>query len=124
MHLLLLGIALFSTPLGCGMAPEPTVVQVAEVTTKAACGMCQYHLDGAHTCFWAVTVDGQKWPVNNMDGVQPPEDHDAHGSDGMCVMERDVVVAGRIKGGVFTASKFDLQPAENVGEHRAHDHVH
>ncbi len=113
--LLLAGLALGAV--GCNSSTA-----VPEQTATVACGMCRFHMEGARSCFWAVELDGQHYAVV---GANTP-DHDSHGPDGMCVMDRQAVVAGRLKRGQFLADKFELLPAQGVDPSAApaHEHVH
>lgn len=104
--------------MGCNTARA-----VPEQEATVACGMCRFHMEGATSCFWAVELEGQHYAVV---GANQP-DHDSHGADGMCVMDRRAVVAGEIKRDKFIASRFELIPAKGVtpgSEAPAHDHAH
>lgn len=87
-----------------------TSTVVPEHTAKVGCGLCRFFIPDSRGCYWAIELDGQHYPVV---GANPP-DHDSHGPDGMCVMDRRAVVAGRVKRGQFIAEKFELLPAEGV----------
>lgn len=96
-------------------------VEVPEQQAKVACGLCRFHMEGARSCHWAIELGAERYPVV---GADTPG-HDSHGPDGMCVMDRQAVVAGRIKRGQFLASKFELLPAEGVDPSAAppaHEH--
>ena len=97
-------------------------VAVARQEAKVACGMCRFHIPGSQSCYWAVELDGKPYAVV---GADTP-DHDSHGPDGMCVMDRRAVVAGKIKRDQFIAETFELLPAEGVDPNATpvHDHVH
>ena len=103
------------------VACEPSV-DVPEQRATVACGMCRFHMQGASSCFWAVELEGEHYAVV---GADTPG-HDSHGPDGMCVMNREAVVAGRIKRGQLLATKFELLPAGEVDPHAhpAHEHTH
>ncbi|MEN0062555.1 MAG: DUF6370 family protein [Myxococcota bacterium] len=87
-----------------------TVTTVPEQEATVGCGLCRFHLPEVRGCYWAIELDGQHYPVV---GADTP-DHESHGPDGMCVMDRRAVVSGRIKRGQFIAEKFDLLPAKGV----------
>lgn len=91
--------------LGCSSSTE-----VPEQEATVACGLCRFHMEGATSCFWAVELNGEHYPVV---GANQP-DHDSHGPDGMCVMDRRAVVAGELKRGQFIARRFELIPAEGI----------
>ena len=104
--------------LGCS-----TSTAVPEQEATVGCGLCRFRMEGARSCFWAVELGGKHYSVV---GANQP-DHDSHGPEGMCVMDRKAVVAGRIKRDQFLASKFELLPAENVeagAQPMEHDHGH
>ena len=83
---------------------------VPEHVAKVGCGLCRFQIPGSTSCYWAIELEGQHYPVV---GANQP-DHESHGPDGMCVMDRQARVAGRIKRGQFIASTFELIPAEGV----------
>ncbi|MEM6925325.1 MAG: DUF6370 family protein [Myxococcota bacterium] len=102
---LLLLACLAATSVGCSGGTA-----VPEQVATVGCGMCKFHLPDSRGCYWAIQLDGVAMPVV---GAHTP-DHEAHGPDGMCVMERKARVAGRIKRGQFLADTFELLPAEGV----------
>jgi len=88
---------------------------------KVACGLCRFHVPESSGCYWAIELEGEHFPVV---GADTP-DHESHGPDGMCVMDRRAVVSGRIKRGQFLADQFSLLPAEGLDMEAApptHDH--
>ncbi len=87
-----------------------TATPVPEQAAKVGCGLCRFRMEGSRSCFWAIELDGEHYPVV---GANQP-DHESHAPDGMCVIDREAVVAGRIERGQFLATKFELRPAENV----------
>ncbi len=113
---ILLLASLTATIFGCS-----SVREVPEQVATVGCGMCRFHLPDSRGCYWAIEIEGQAMPVV---GAHTP-DHEAHGPDGMCVMDRKARVAGRIKRGQFLADQFELLPAAGVDPNAApaaHDH--
>ena len=93
---------------------------VPEQTARVGCGLCRFRMPGATGCFWAVELGGHHHAV-----VGPtPQDHDSHGPVGMCVMDREAVVAGRIKRGQFLATKFELIDTEASASQPVVPHTH
>lgn len=91
----------------------------------AACGMCQFGENAAYGCHWSIAWEGEHYPVN---GPTPSDaEHDAHGEEGMCSVERRARVSGVIRGDRFLADSFELLPFDPSLPQRAaggHDHVH
>jgi len=110
--------ALAATVTGCAGATT-----VPSQIAKVGCGMCRFHIPDSRSCYWAIELEGEPYPVV---GADVP-DHDSHGPDGMCVMDREARVAGRLKRGQFFADEFELLPAQGVdweATPAAHDHAH
>lgn len=108
---------------GCSLLSPPAPShQVVDQTLSAACGTCQFKLAGARGCFWAVAVGDQVFPLDG----PVPEDHQAHGPDGMCVQPRSAVVSGQVVHGQFQATRFELLPVDPArdGVGLAHEHSH
>lgn len=97
-----------------------TPVQDRELTV--ACGMCRFQMEGAHRCHWAAEIDGRQVPVT---GPGVPLDHDSHGPEGMCVVERRAKVDGTLYSDKLMADRFELLPYEGpTADVEPHDHVH
>ncbi len=111
--LLLLPLLLLALT-GCNRAEKP--VQLTDATVTVGCAMCQFEVEGAKGCFWAVDIGDTAYPV---DGTLP-HDHNSHAADGMCNMKRKAVVDGELKNGQFVATRFELVPAEGVPAAPAH----
>lgn len=71
---------------------------------ETSCGECNFGMTGDE-CDLAVIIDGKKYFV---EGSAIDEHGDAHAEDGLCTVVRKAKVTGRIKGGVFVASSFEL----------------
>ncbi|HHO51022.1 MAG TPA: hypothetical protein ENK18_09165 [Deltaproteobacteria bacterium] len=87
-----------------------STVEVPRQEATVACGLCRFHIEGSRGCYWAIELQGERYPVV---GANTPG-HDSHGPEGMCVVDRRAVVEGRIKRGQFLASSFELLPAEGI----------
>ena len=113
MPLLLLAWTLL---VGCGDPPVP----VEEQVVPAACGTCVFQEPTAAGCYWAVRIDGEIYPV--VGDVTPG--HEAHQPGGMCTMEREARVAGRIEHDRLYPTTFELLPADEIpeGPPPAHEH--
>lgn len=113
---LLLGLIFAS---GCSWL---TGERLERETVTAACGMCRFH-EEARGCYWAIQWEGEVYPVNG----PTPQDHEAHGPEGMCVMDRKAIVTGNLRSGQFFADAFELlpvQPGEAPAEGAVHQHEH
>ena len=76
-------------------------------TVEAGCATCIFHMEGVAGCKLAVRIDGKPYLVAGSD----IDDHgDAHAGDGLCNAARNAVVEGKIDGGRFVATRFELQP--------------
>jgi hypothetical protein len=71
---------------------------------ETSCGECNFQMTGDE-CDLAVKIDGKYYFV---EGSAIHEHGDAHAEDGLCTVVREAKVTGRIKGGVFVASSFEL----------------
>ena len=108
-----------ATIVGCNRLVGETLVP--EQRAIVGCGLCRFRIPESRSCYWAIELDGQHYPVV---GANQP-DHDSHGPEGMCVMERTAIVEGKLKRGQFIASRFELLPAEGVDSSAApvpHEH--
>lgn len=79
-------------------------------TVPVACAMCIFEMPGVRGCLWAVQIDDQYYLAEG----NLPKNHDAHGPEGMCTMEREAVVDGTLVHGKFIATRFDLRPVGSV----------
>jgi hypothetical protein len=110
----LLGLA------ACSMIRGTTLEQE---TVRAACGMCIFGQSSNHGCYWAIEWDGEYYPVNG----ETPIDHESHGPEGMCIIPRQAVVTGLIRGGQLLADDFELLPVnpnDLPAQPRIHQHQH
>ncbi len=96
--LLFLGIALSSQT-------TPQKTQVVE----AACGQCQFKMQGKKGCDLAVRINGKSYFV---EGTNIDDHGDAHSTEGFCNAVRKAEVSGEVKDGKFVATSFKLLPAE------------
>ena len=102
---------------GCGGSDEQVVSAVIDV----ACGNCIYGMEGAEGCPWAAELDGEH--IYIMGAV--PQDHNSHGLDGICIMERQARVEGVVREGNLVVAELELIPAENVPTTMPeHNHEH
>jgi len=93
-----------STMFGCRSEPA---TRLQGETVQAACAMCIFKMEGVRACLWAVRIENQYYLAEG----NLPKQHDAHGPEGMCTMEREAVVDGELIHGKFVATRFDLKPA-------------
>jgi hypothetical protein len=117
----LVPIALLSLWAGCqpGTSDESAAVQSErgkeesavthiEQRVEAACGQCQFDLQG-QGCDLAVRIDGKAYYV---EGTNIDDHGDAHAQDGFCNAIREAEVEGDIKDGRFVVQSFTLVPEE------------
>lgn len=77
---------------------------------RAACAMCIFKMKGVRACQWAVEIEGKFYLADG----NIPKNHENHSPTGMCNMARYAVVDGKLIGGRFVATRFDLEPPEEV----------
>ena len=77
---------------------------------RAACAMCIFKMEGVRACMWAVEIDGKFYLADG----NLPKNHENHAPTGMCNMARYATVDGKLVGGRFVATRFDLEPAESA----------
>jgi hypothetical protein len=108
-----------SATLGCHSEPGR---RLQGETVRAGCAMCIFKMEGVRACLWAVQIENQYYLAEG----KLPKQHDAHGPEGMCTMEREAVVDGELIHGKFIATRFDLKPALHVPGRapRASTHQH
>ena len=82
-------------------ATAPETVSAKEMTTEVACGACIYEMPGVTGCPLAAKIDGKPMLVT---GVSI----NAHGL-GLCRKAKEAVVAGRVEGDKFVATKVDVK---------------
>ncbi len=86
---------------------QQTVAAVSQDQTmvvEAACGTCQFGLDG-DDCELAVRFEGTAYFV---DGTSIDDHGDAHATDGFCNTIRPASVQGVVENGRFLAASFAL----------------
>lgn len=117
-----LQLAAFGAWLGLGLGCDTIFgVTVPEQVVPAACGLCIFGQPSPAGCYWAVQLDGVTYPVN----ARTPEDHDAHGPEGMCTLPREARVAGKLRNGQLFADHFELLPLDpNAPKPSAPPHAH
>ena len=98
--ILVAGIALLSA---CATTSNQNKEEFTRVV-DAACGECKFDMTG-ESCDLAVKIDDKFYFV---EGSAIDEHGDAHAADGMCTAVRKAKVTGRIKGGIFVTSSFEL----------------
>jgi hypothetical protein len=94
-------------PQGETEAAERELVVAQPLVVEAACGECQFELEG-DGCDLAVRIDGQGYFVQ---GTSIDEHGDAHADDGFCNAIREARVTGHVEGQAFVADSFELLPA-------------
>ena len=106
-------LAVLVITLGCRAEPG---TRISGQTLPVACAMCIFEMEGVRACLWAVEIDKQYYLAEG----NLPKNHDAHGPEGMCTMQREAVVDGELIHGKFIAKRFDLRPVVGVpGQTRA-----
>ncbi len=75
---------------------------VAARIVEAGCASCIFDMQGVEGCTLAVKIDGKPYLVTGADV-------DAHGA-GLCSSAKKAKVVGKIEGGKFVATSFELQP--------------
>lgn len=76
---------------------------------EAACGQCQFEMQGKKGCDLAVRIDGKSYFV---EGTKIDDHGDAHSQEGFCNAVRKAEVTGEVKGEKFVATSFKVLPAE------------
>ena len=76
---------------------------------EAACGQCQFEMQGKKGCDLAVRIDGKSYFV---EGTKIDDHGDAHSKEGFCNAVRKAEVTGEVKGEKFVATSFKVLPAE------------
>lgn len=87
-------------------ASAQTAVPVKNRIVEAACGECQFHMQGKG-CQLAVLIDNKPYFV---DGTSIDNHGDAHSKDGFCNATRKAKVSGQIVDNRFVATSFKLLP--------------
>jgi len=82
--------------------------QIRNQVVEASCGQCQMSMTEPG-CDLAVRIDGAPYFV---EGAGIDDFGDAHAADGMCNAVRQARVSGRIEGGRFHATQFDVLPVD------------
>ncbi len=83
-------------------APPSAGLNVSqERTVEVACASCIYHIPGVKGCKLAATIDGKPMLVT---GVRV----NAH-KLGLCSQAKKAVVAGKVDGDNFVATKFEVK---------------
>ena len=76
---------------------------------EAACGQCQFNMQGKKGCDLAVRINGKSYFV---EGTKIDDHGDAHSQEGFCNAVRKAEVTGEVKGEKFVATSFKVLPAE------------
>ena len=106
-------VAALVLTLGCRSEPA---TRLSGETVRVGCAMCIFKMPGVRACLWAVEIQNQYYLAEG----NLPKNHDSHGPEGMCTMEREAVVDGELRHGKFFATRFDLKPPVVVpGQNRA-----
>ncbi len=72
-----------------------------ERTVEVACASCIYHMPGVASCELAATIDGKPMLVTGLSV-------NAH-TLGLCSNAKEAVVAGKVDGDNFVATKFEVK---------------
>ena len=108
--LIFLMMILFSSALFAQTATEAnSEKKLVKKIVKAACGKCQYHMNGIKNCCLAVEVDGKKYLV---EGSKMDDHGDPHKKGGLCRTVREAEVSGTIEDNKFLAYDFKLLPMD------------
>ncbi len=83
-------------------------IEVVNQVVETSCGECNFELEGSD-CDLAIRIDGKAYFV---DGFAIDDFGDAHAGDGLCNSVRQARVTGRIEGGRFIATAFELLPEQ------------
>ncbi len=111
-------VALATLP-ACGSGS----VEVEDRVVEAACGLCQFEMEGRSDCYWAIRIEGKEFMVRG-DVLPTDDEHDAHDDEGMCAVTRNAVVSGTLYESYFLATKFELQPVPEGTTPTPHEHSH
>lgn len=84
-------------------------VELNHQKVQAACSKCVYHT--SKHCGLAVEIDGKIYEV---EGSNLKDHGNPHKKDGMCRIERDAEVSGKIEDGKFIAYEFELLPMDKT----------
>ncbi|MGZ5189215.1 MAG: DUF6370 family protein [Kaistella sp.] len=76
---------------------------------EAACGQCQFEMQGKKGCDLAVRIDGKSYFV---EGTKIDDHGDAHSQEGFCNAVRKAEVTGEVKDEKFVATSFKVLPPE------------
>ncbi|RLB45087.1 MAG: hypothetical protein DRJ42_30705, partial [Deltaproteobacteria bacterium] len=52
-------------------------VEVEDRGVEAACGLCQFEMEGRSDCYWAIRIEGKEFMVRG-DVLPTDDEHDAH----------------------------------------------
>ena len=100
-------LIIFLMSLGISISSQ-TNQQKTQVV-EAACGQCQFKMQGKKGCDLAVRIGGKSYFV---EGTKIDDHGDAHSAEGFCNAVRKAEVSGEVKDGKFVATSFKLLPAE------------
>lgn len=103
--LLVVVVLMLSTSVFAQTKTEQAESQVVE----AACGRCQFHMEGVKGCSLAVRVDGNTYLVS---GSSIRDHGNMHAADGLCTVVRKAEVVGSLVDEKFKVTSFKLLPME------------
>lgn len=92
-----------------GITISSQQVKLKTQVVEAACGQCQFNMQGKKGCDLAVRIDGKSYFV---EGTKIDDHGDAHSQEGFCNAVRKAEVTGEVKGEKFVATSFKVLPAE------------
>lgn len=99
-----LSLAVLALVSGCALISTDNSYDA--VVLEAACGQCQFALQG-ESCDLALRDGEQAWFV---DGTLIDDHGDAHADDGFCNAVRQARVSGHVEGDRFVVTDFELLP--------------
>jgi len=112
-------IAALCLTASCGDGGE----KIEDRTVEAACGLCQFEMEGRSECYWAIRIDGKE-VMTRGDALPSDAEHDAHGPEGMCTVARQARVTGTLYETYFLATEFELLPVAPGVVATPHEHTH
>ena len=92
---------------------DTTFTKAVDGKVEAGCGMCTFNVEGVNRCETWIKVEGKVFPLA---GVE----YNAH-TGGLCSPDsKQASVAGEVKEGKFTATKFEISAAD-IAENPGHE---
>ncbi len=105
---LIFAFAMFLFSIGAFAQTKTEKVSQTQVV-EAACGKCQFHIEGVKGCSLAVRLDEGNYLVS---GSSIRDHGNMHAADGLCTVVRKAEVVGSLADNKFKVSSFKLLPLE------------